>query len=77
MNMQYVRADKQKALAAGFSAATHNVRDGMMTLTAKEVMCSPRLTGTLAQRLAAIGGTTFEARKVSLNRTIKNNKTWH
>lgn len=54
--MEYVIADKKKAIAAGFSASTHNTTGDSMTLTAKELMFTDRLAGTLAERLNAVGG---------------------
>lgn len=62
--MNYVLADRRKALGHGFSAATHTEVKGMMVLTEKELRYSPKMTGTPAERLAAVGGRTVTLKEI-------------
>lgn len=56
--IQYVIADKQKAIQAGFSENLHiEKKKGTLILTAKELLASPLLQGSLTDRLATVGGT--------------------
>lgn len=54
--MKYILADKDKALKAGFSAATHYAVKKKLVLTEKELAMTPHLTGEFAERLNAVGG---------------------
>lgn len=54
--MKYVLADADKCAALGFRRYCHSVVNGVMTLTEKELMHSPLLTGNEEERLAAVGG---------------------
>lgn len=54
--MDYVIVEISKAGAYGFTERGHAVHDGRMCLNQKEVMHSPRLEGTLAERAATLGG---------------------
>lgn len=58
--MNYVFADKAKAVAAGFSLATHNVSNGKMVLTEKEVETTTTMEGSIEERLKEIDGTIID-----------------
>ncbi len=55
--MNYILADKDKAVAVGFSDSIHALSvDGKMILTEKEVVTSPLLQGDIDERMAALDG---------------------
>lgn len=55
--MNYIFADKDKAVAIGFSDSIHTLSaDGKMILTEKEVVTSPLLQGDIDERMAALDG---------------------
>lgn len=55
--MNYVLADKDKAVVIGFSDSIHTLSaDRKMILTEKEVVTSPLLQGDINERMAALDG---------------------
>lgn len=55
--MNYILADKDKAVKIGFSDSIHTLSaDGKMILTEKEVVTSPLLQGDINERMAALDG---------------------
>ena len=55
--MNYVLADKKKAVDIGFSESIHTLStEGKMILTEKEVVTSPLLQGDIQERLKALDG---------------------
>lgn len=55
--MNYVLADKEKAVDIGFSESIHTLStEGKMILTEKEVVTSPLLQGDIQERLKALDG---------------------
>jgi hypothetical protein len=55
--MNYILADKDKAVSIGFSDSIHTLSaDGKLILTEKEVVTSPLLQGDIDERMAALDG---------------------
>lgn len=55
--MNYVIADKAKAIEAGFSPVLHKIaQNGKMILSEREVLTSPLLNGDIKERLESING---------------------
>lgn len=55
--MKYLLANKEKALAAGYTEVTHRCSDTEMLLNEKEVAFGTSLSGDLAQRVEALEAT--------------------
>lgn len=63
--MNYVLANRLKALEAGFSDALHRTtRDGWMVLTEREITNSPLLEGDLRKRLGTIEGKVVQNKEI-------------
>lgn len=54
--MNYVIADKEKAVRLGFRTLGHRVKGGSIILNEKEVRVSAWLSGTFAERVEQLGG---------------------
>lgn len=70
--MKYVICNKDKALAAGFHELGHKMKGTMMLLNEREVIISPRLSGTLEERASALGGRTYS--RTGVFHYVKQNK---
>lgn len=72
--MKYIIADMTRARSAGFDPLLHLAAGGRMVINARELEINPRLTGTLAQRAEALGGTVYQnaaAAKMAVNELNK------
>lgn len=73
--MKYILADTEKALAAGFSTATHYAVRKKMVLTEKEITMSVRLGGTFDERVATVGGSVVTLDELNSYRVGRNKLT--
>lgn len=64
--MEYVIANKKKAVDFGFAENEHLVNGSIMCLNEKEVMISVSLTGTLSERASTLGGPIVDASRAKL-----------
>jgi hypothetical protein len=55
--MKYLLANKEKALAAGYTAMAHRHSDTKMLLNEKEVIFDTTLAGDLTERASALEAT--------------------
>lgn len=61
----YILADKQKAIRAGFSATSHEeIKSGYLVLTERALMLSQTLSGDINDRLKAVGGSLVSAEEL-------------
>lgn len=67
--MEYVIANRKKAVDFGFAENEHVVNGSVMCLNEKEVMMSACLIGTLSERASTLGGPIVEASRAKLMMT--------
>ena len=65
-DMRYIAASRYKAEAAGFRMLGRVIlKPGRVILNEKEVITRPGLTGTLEERVAALGGQIYSHNDIS------------
>lgn len=64
--MEYVIANKKKAVDFGFAENEHLVNGSIMCLNEKEVMMSVSLSGTLSERAESLGGPIVDSSRAKL-----------
>lgn len=68
--MQYIIANKNKAIQKGFTIIGHRTHGDKILLNEKEVLDSPRLSGELKERVEEVDGYVYsEARVINITKS--------